>query len=364
MNRVLLAFQPKLSLILLLIAAPTLTAFTIAVRAQGSQLSLADILIALRSKKATLTDRNKILTDAINTRGTTFALTPEIEKELAGTGADKVLLDSIRKRAQIAKVTAVRQPPVETKPKVEPPRTEPVAPAPVLDFAFYEKRAGESLAKGDLDAALADYTKAIEMNGASAPVRMARGDAYVAKKSYALAIADFTKVIELEPTNAVALAHRADANEKQGDAAAALDDYKKAYTLDPTIEAAKQAVERFNAEQAKLTQPAAPAPEPVKPAVVPEFVDLGQINESRAVRMAKPLYPPTALRSGFGGQVAVDIELDINGNVTKAKAVSGSPFLRQSSEDAARQSKFKPAMIGDKAVKAKARIIYSFLAKR
>jgi hypothetical protein len=34
-------------------------------------------------------------------------------------------------------------------------------------MAFYEKRAGESMAKGDLDAALADYTKAIDMNGSA-----------------------------------------------------------------------------------------------------------------------------------------------------------------------------------------------------
>ncbi|MEO6052158.1 MAG: hypothetical protein ABIP78_12625 [Pyrinomonadaceae bacterium] len=52
-------------------------------------MSLADILIALRSKKATLPDRNKILTDAVQTKGTTFSMTPEIEKELAGTGADR-----------------------------------------------------------------------------------------------------------------------------------------------------------------------------------------------------------------------------------------------------------------------------------
>jgi hypothetical protein len=44
--------------------------------------------------------------------------------------------------------------------------------------------------------------------------------------------------------------------------------------------------------------------------VLPEFLYLGQINESRATKMAKPVYPATAARSGFGGQVAVDVELD------------------------------------------------------
>src|SRR5436190_19495670 len=93
MNRPrILTFVPKLSLILFLVIAPMLTAFSIESRAQGGQLSLADILIALRSKKVTLTDRNKILTEAINSRGTTFTLTPEIEKELTVTGANTVLL--------------------------------------------------------------------------------------------------------------------------------------------------------------------------------------------------------------------------------------------------------------------------------
>jgi hypothetical protein len=113
-----------LAVVLLLLIAPILTAFSIEGRAQGGQLSLADILIALRSKKVTLIDRNRILTEAINSRGTTFTLTPEIEKELAGGGADAGLLNSIRQRAQIAKGTGpspaeAKAKPVETKPKTE-----------------------------------------------------------------------------------------------------------------------------------------------------------------------------------------------------------------------------------------------------
>src|SRR5215204_358231 len=81
--------------------------FTATSRAQGNQLSLADILIALRSKKAPLTDRNKILSDAVVNRGTTFTLTPEIEKELSVTGASPQLIDSIRNRVQIAKASNV-----------------------------------------------------------------------------------------------------------------------------------------------------------------------------------------------------------------------------------------------------------------
>lgn len=338
--------------------------FTIDVCAQANQLSLADIIIALRSKKVTLTERNKILTEAIATRGTTFTLTPEIEKELTETGAAKALLDSIRQRPQVAKTASSRPLPIEPKPKAEPPKSEPVAP-PVQDAAFYETRAKENVAKGDLDAALVDFTKAVEMNGSAVSVLLGRGRTYVAKKSYVLAIADFTKAIELDPKNVNAFSERGAANEAQGNGGAALDDYRKALELDPTIEAAKSAVGRINAERAKLAEKTKPEPEPpAVPPVPPEYVDLGSIGETQATKMVKPIYSQGALRSGLGGQVVVEIEIDTKGNVTKAKAVSGNQFLRRPSEDAASRSTFKPAMIGGVPIKAKARIVYDFVAGR
>ena len=88
-----------------------LLTLSVAVFAQGSQLTLADILIGLRSKKATLPERNQILTDAVLTRGTTFAITPEIEKELSTTGADKALIAAIRMKSQPVKIASVNQPP-------------------------------------------------------------------------------------------------------------------------------------------------------------------------------------------------------------------------------------------------------------
>src|SRR5580765_2318691 len=170
-----------------------LGSFTTVVRAQApNQLSLADILIALRSHKLTLPERNKILTDAVETRGTTFSITPEIEKELSVTGADKDLVAAIRKRSQIVKVSAVV--PAETKPK-----TDPVVVPPPPDFSFYEKRANASFAKGDTDAALTDYSKAIEMNSSSFGSLLGRASAYLKKGSFAQALADCSKMIELNP---------------------------------------------------------------------------------------------------------------------------------------------------------------------
>lgn len=342
-------------------AALMLSISTITAYAQGTQLDLADILIALRSKKLTLPERNKILTDAVIARGITFSLTPEIEKELSVTGADKGLLDSIRQKSPIVKVASVVQSaPTETKPKPEPIAT----PAPP-DFSFYEKRANDSRSKGDLDAALADYTKAIEMNGSAIGALLGRGSVYQEKSSDTQALADFTKAIEVNPKNAFGYARRGEVYEKKGDLDLASADYKKALEIDPANETAKAGSSRVEAERAKIAKKPEPVPAPTTTTTqaVPEFVDLGQLSESRAVKMVKPLYPQMAFGGEMGGKITVEVEIDTSGNVTSAKAVSGNPYLRKYSEDAARTSKFKPAQVGDKPVKAKGFIVYNFVRR-
>lgn len=340
------------------------TVFSTTAYPQGSQLTLADVLVALRSKKVTLPERNKILTDAVQKRGTTFTVTPEIEKELSGTGADKSLIDSIRQKGQIAKISAVvpTQAGAEVKPKVEP-EAPPASP----DFSFYEKRADASSSKGDLDAALIDYTKAIEMNGSSVGALLGRGAVYYGKNSYTLAIADYSKVIELNPQDSVARARRGEAYEKMGNLDLAATDYKKALEIDPANESAKSGTARLQAEQAKTIQkpdPVVAPPSTITTPVIPEYVDLGQLADAQAIRMIKPIYSQNAINSGIGGEVVVNIELDAEGNVTSAKVVSGHPFLRQASLDAARKCKFKPGKFGDQAVKAKGYIVYNFVRRR
>jgi tetratricopeptide (TPR) repeat protein len=344
----------RFAMLLALVTLPA--AFALTAFAQARQLTLADILIALRSNKVTLQERNKLLTEAVTSRGTTFSLTPEIEKELSGTGADRSLLESIRQRAAIVKVSTVVASSAEAKPRIEPPKVDPPASPP--DFSFFEKRADESVAKGNIDAGIADYTRAIDLNASDAKALRGRANCYVTKGLYAPAVVDLTKVIELDPKDAAAYAARAQIHEKQGGADLALEDYKTAYRLDPTNEIAKTVVERWQAEQAKAAAPVVP------PAVaVPEFVDLGMLTEATAVRMMKPAFTPAAIQAGAGGQVVVYVELDAEGNVTKAKSLSGNILLRQGSEDAARHSKFKPAMFDSKPIKAKGQIVYNFVSK-
>ncbi|MDM7923747.1 MAG: hypothetical protein QUS14_15725, partial [Pyrinomonadaceae bacterium] len=113
--------------------------------AQAPQLSLADLLIGLRSQKASLQDRNRILTEAVKERGITFAYTPEIAKELATTGASPELLAAIAAKSAPAKPA---------------PTPTPIPTPTPPDFSFYQKRADTNFVKGEYELALADYDKA------------------------------------------------------------------------------------------------------------------------------------------------------------------------------------------------------------
>jgi protein TonB len=96
------------------------------------------------------------------------------------------------------------------------------------------------------------------------------------------------------------------------------------------------------------------------PPPTPEFVNLGIISAANATRMTAPVYSIIAQKSQIEGKVVVGLDLDENGNVVLAKALSGHQMLRASAEDAAKRSKFKPATYNNRPVKAKAQIIYNF----
>jgi TonB family protein len=338
------------------IAVSIVFSMTSAYAQAPAQLSLADILIGLRSKKVSLPDRNKILTEAVLARGITFSLTTEIESELKTTGAGQLLIDSIRKKSTMVKTSAV----------VTPPDSK-ISVTPVQDFTFFLKRGQASAEKGDLDGALVDFGKAIEMKSDSFDAFLARGMAHLNKKAFELAVTDLSKAIELNAKSAIALMGRGIAYDEKGDAARAKADYQSAIQLEANIEPAKTNLAKIVAEEERVAREAEEsrkAAEAKKLAevkkVAPEFVDLGQINISAATRMITPAYPAMALRAGIEGKVKVEVSIDDKGDVTSAKAVDGHQFLRQSAEDAARRSKFKPAMFDGTAIKSRGYIVYNF----
>ncbi len=339
---------------------------------QSAQLSLADILIGLRSKKVTIAERNKLLSDAVKVRGITFTSSPEIETELQNTGANDDLIEAIKKSGLKTSAAGVS--------KTAPPTAAPAAPKPP-DFAFYQKRANESIVKGEYDSAVNDFNEAIKLNPADASVYLNRGRAYSNKKSYDLAIEDYNKVIELNPKEAMAYFNRGESYEKKGNALQAIGDYQKVLELDGNNESAKIILKRLQDEQTKLEQAkaeklkleqtkieeakkqeAAAKVEPPKTAAAPKVVELGQLN-GLAVKLATPVYPATAQQLNLQGKVTVQITLDEKGEVASVKAINGHQFLRTAAEDAARKSKFKPTLVGTQAVKATGFIVYNFVGK-
>lgn len=320
---------------------------------QSAQLSLADILIALRSKKATLPEKNKILAEAVKVRGITFSLTPEIEKELTTTGADSELVNAIRQKNPIVKTVE--------KPVVKPQPT----PVPTPTAFDIQRRANLSISNGEFDLAIADLNKVIEMKAADAATYLNRGFSYFNKKDFNLALADYDKAIELNPKELMAYLKRAEANEKAGNIEKAIADYQKVTELDSENETAKNNLKRLQDEIAKTKAETQPQPtqankEDVSPTNnSPQTVNLGSIN-GLAVDLAMPAYPALAKKSNVFGKVTVQVTLDEEGKVTSAKVIEGPTLLRSVSEDAARKSKFKPALINGQAVKATGFITYNF----
>ncbi len=338
--------------------------FSFAAIAQQPQLSLVDIITVLRSKKVTQAEKNQLLTEGVKQRGITFALNADLEKELRLAGADDMLVAAIREKSPVTKVSATPQPKIEAS---------PVPAQKTQDFAFYQNRANANFVLGEYDTAITDYNKAIELNPKEPDVYFSRGLAHFNKLSYTPAIADFDKVIELDPKEAMAYFKRGNALEKTGNFEKALSDYQKAVELDPDNEPAKAALQKLQAALPKPVPPTntavvqknepvpqnTPAAATTETAATNEPGNYGALNRF-ATRLAIPVYPAVERQRNTEGLVTVEVTLDEEGKVLTAKATSGPRGLRQPAEDAVRKSKFRPVIVGDKAVKAVGYINFNF----
>jgi tetratricopeptide (TPR) repeat protein len=97
----------------------------------------------------------------------------------------------------------------------------------------YVERGRARYMKYDLSGALADYSKAIEVKPDFAEAYQMRGDAKVAKNDMDGAIVDFTKAIDLVPRYAQAYEMRGYAKGEKGDVDGGVADYTRAIELDP-----------------------------------------------------------------------------------------------------------------------------------
>ena len=359
--------MPQFFSLFLLSVFFALTIFSQIAAAQQTQLSLVDIITVLRSKKATQAEKNQLLTEGVRQRGVTFAINSDLEKELRTAGADEALVTAIREKSPVVKVSATPQP------KIEPtPAPTPKPP----DFTFYQNRANSNFVMGEYDAAITDYSKAVELNPKESTIYFSRALAYFNNKNFTPAIADFDKVIELDPQEASAYFKRGAALEKVGNFEKALGDYQKTLELDAANEPAKAALQRL---QAAMPKPAPPTPNKIvvqnKETVSPtknetaatqnvntnEPANFGALNRF-ASKLAIPVYPIIERQRNTEGLVTVEITLDEEGKIISAKAVSGPKGLRYAAEEAVRKSKFNPVKVGDKAVKATGFINFNFKA--
>ncbi len=103
------------------------------------------------------------------------------------------------------------------------------------DDAPYYNRAQAKKLKNDTAGAIADYTQAIELGSTNPAAYNNRGNARVENKDRDGAIADYTRAIELKPDYARAYYNRAVLKKEKGDKAGAAADFKRAGQLDPQL---------------------------------------------------------------------------------------------------------------------------------
>jgi len=101
------------------------------------------------------------------------------------------------------------------------------------DAEGFFNRAGARGFNGDMNGAITDLSRAIELSPNTADYYSDRGLAKLRKRDNDGAVADFTRAIELDPKNAIAYRNRALAKNIKDDADGALADYNRAIELDP-----------------------------------------------------------------------------------------------------------------------------------
>src|SRR6266496_2931178 len=125
-------------------------------------------------------------------------------------------------------------------------KESPASAGTVEDFF---NRAGAKKAVGDLDGAIADYDRAIQLDPKDAAIYNNRGLAKQEKGDLDAAIVDFNRAIQLNPKDAVACGNRGSAKRDKGDLDGAILDYNRGIELNP-----KYASAYYNRAYAKQTK--------------------------------------------------------------------------------------------------------------
>ena len=118
----------------------------------------------------------------------------------------------------------------ELGPLVQPaPAPKPVEP----DCDALTRSGIDLMKKGDLDGAIAEYSRALDLDPGALIARHNRGVARQKKGDIEGAIFDYSKAIESNPKDADTVMNRGIARHKKGDLRGAIADYAKSLELDP-----------------------------------------------------------------------------------------------------------------------------------
>jgi len=90
---------------------------------------------------------------------------------------------------------------------------------------------------------------------------------------------------------------------------------------------------------------------------------LGIVN-GRAKSLPRPVYSQEAKDFCASGAVSVEVEVDENGDVSSAKAISGDELLHELAIEAAKKAKFLKTTDSNSPVKIKGAIVYNFLSEK
>ncbi|MBI3726193.1 tetratricopeptide repeat protein [bacterium] len=124
-------------------------------------------------------------------------------------------------------------PPPERRPPVVPPKAAPRTRESQARDLVASARAKND--KKDWDGAIADSSKAIELDPGSSSAWAARAYARLGKGDQHAAVGDTDKALELDPGNADAWATRGACRQKLGDLERAIASFSKAIELDPEL---------------------------------------------------------------------------------------------------------------------------------
>lgn len=109
------------------------------------------------------------------------------------------------------------------------------AQGPSTSAADYMRLGNSAMAKGELDQAISNYNKAIELNPRLADAYNNRGLAYARKEQYDRAVGDFSRAVEIDPRFDRAYNNLGNAHVAKGEPERAIPNYNKAIIINPKL---------------------------------------------------------------------------------------------------------------------------------